>query len=253
MKRKNNKNQHTQVQVLAVIPARGGSKSIPHKNIAQVGGKPLIYYTIREANRAKRLDAVIVSTDDPVIAEVARSYGADVPFLRPKKYAGDHSRDIEFLRHAVLWVEKHRGWKPEIVIFLQPTSPTRTGADIDAVIDFMEREQCDSVRTVVPPPYHPLKMMVVTDGKKQRIVPIISIVPSLRRLGADVPRQLLPTAVQPVGLVYATRTHFIKKGRVWGDDVRAFFMPREKLTDIDTVEDLISAGDTLRSLGLLDP
>lgn len=240
-----------QVRVLAVIPARGGSKSIPHKNIALVGGKPLIYYTIREAARAKRLDATLVSTDDAAIAEVARSFGADVPFLRPKKFAGDHSRDIEFLQHAVQWVEKERGWKPEIVVFLQPTSPTRTGEDIDAVLDFMEREGCDSVRTVVPPPYHPLKMMVMTDEKTKRIMPIISLIPSLKRLGADVPRQLLSPAVQPVGLVYATRTRFIKKGRVWGDDVRAFFMPREKLTDIDSPEDLERAAERLAELGLL--
>lgn len=240
------------MRVLAVIPARGGSKSIPHKNIALVGGKPLIYYTIREAKRAQRLDAVIVSTDDPAIADVARSYGADVPFLRPKKYAGDRSRDIEFLQHAIKWVEKYRGWKPEIVVFLQPTSPTRTAEDIDAVLDFMEREQCDSVRTVVAPSYHPLKMMTVTDEAKKRITPIVSLIPSIKKLGVDVPRQLLPSAVQPVGLVYATRTRFIKKGRVWGDDVRAFFMPREKLTDIDAQEDLLSAERTLRLLNLLD-
>src|SRR3989338_8303858 len=101
-------------RVVAIIPARGGSKSIPHKNIALVGDKPLIYYTIREAKRSKLLDAIIVSTDDPKIAGISKKYGADVPFLRPKKYATDTSRDIEFLKHAVLWLGENRGWKPEI-------------------------------------------------------------------------------------------------------------------------------------------
>src|SRR3989344_7391879 len=116
-------NSQKDIKILGIIPARGGSKSIPHKNIALLAGKPLIYYTIREAKKSRLLDAVIVSTDDPKIAAVAHACGADVPFLRPKKISGDTSTDIEFFQHALLWVEKHRGWKPDIVVNLRPTAP----------------------------------------------------------------------------------------------------------------------------------
>ena len=94
------------IKVLGIIPARGGSKGIPYKNIALLGNQPLIYYTITAAQQAKTLDSFIVSTDSPKIAAVARSFGADVPFLRPQKISGDKSTDIEFLRHAIYWLEK---------------------------------------------------------------------------------------------------------------------------------------------------
>ncbi|MEK9186010.1 MAG: acylneuraminate cytidylyltransferase family protein, partial [Patescibacteria group bacterium] len=136
------------IQVLGIIPARGGSKSIPYKNIADVGGKPLIYYTIREAKKSKLLDAFIVSTDDPKIAAVAKKYGADVPFLRPAKISGDRSIDIEFMRHALDWVKKNRGWEPEILVNLRPTSPLRTAEDINKVIEVAIKNKCSIVKTI---------------------------------------------------------------------------------------------------------
>jgi len=242
-------------RIIAIIPARGGSKGIPHKNIAFVGNKPLIFYSIREAHRSKLIDATIVSTDDMAIAETARSFGADVPFLRPKELSGDTSPDIEFLKHAVLWLEKERGWKPEIVLFLQPTSPSRTAEDIDAAIKLMLDTGCDSVRTVIEHEgFHPLKMLLLEDGTKDHVRPITSFITKLNRLapGSDVPRQILPKAFQPVGLVYATKTKLIKKDKVWGADVRALVVSREKLTDIDNPEDLKTTEAVLKKFGLLE-
>lgn len=246
--KKRNGELNRKVHILGIIPARGGSKGILRKNIAPLAGRPLMYYTVREARKSRLLDAVIVSTDDPGIARVAKSMGADVPFLRPKKYARDTSRDIDYLKHAVEWLERHRGWTPDIVVNLQPTSPGRTGRDIDTVLRFMIRTGCDSVRTFVDSSLpHPLKMWIQPDPNSSKLLPILALTP-YRKLGADVPRQLLPRHYQPVGLVYATRTKFIKRGKVWGSDVRAYMMDSKKYVDIDTPRDLKAAEETLKKL-----
>lgn len=242
-----------EIKILAIIPARGGSKGIPKKNIVPLGKKPLIHYSIREAKRARSIDAIIVSTDNEEIASIARTLGAEVPFLRPTELATDTSRDIDFLKHAVEWLETNRGWNPEIVVFLQPTSPTRTAADIDKAIEMMKSTNCDSVRTATEDiDYHPFKTLAVVDESSGKIVPTITMIPSLSHLGVDVPRQLLPKMVRPVGLVYATRTRFIKEGRVWGDDVRFISIPRDKITDIDKPDDLVQAEAIMNKLGLLE-
>lgn len=241
-------------RVITIIPARGGSKSIPKKNLSLVGGKPLIYYSIRESLKARLVEATIVSTDSEEIAEISRSFGADVPFLRPAEFSDDTSPDIDFLKHAVEWLETNRGWKPEIVVFLQPTSPSRTAEEIDSAIQLMDKTGCDSVRTVITElAYHPLKTLLIEDEKKMRVTPVISLIPRFAKLaeGSDPARQILPKMAQPVGLVYATRTSFIKKGRVWGEDVRAIIVPKEKLTDIDSPNDLIETEKVMRKFNLL--
>ena len=234
------------IKILGIIPARGGSKGIPKKNIVSLGGRPLISYTIRAAKESKLLDACIVSTDDPTIASVARSYGADVPFLRPRRFAKDHSPDIEFLMHALWWVKKYRGWNPEIIVILQPTSPSRTGKDIDAVIRAMQKSGCDSIRTVVDPsPYNPFKMWRFANKKGFLMQPILPT-KHFSQLGTDVPRQLLPKYYLQVGLVYATKAKYIEKGRVWGPRMCGYIMPPEKFIDIDTPKDLKRAGELIK-------
>lgn len=241
---------HKKIKILGIIPARGGSKGIPHKNIAHLNGKPLIYYSIREAKKSKLLDAFIVSTDDPKIADVAKKYGADVPFLRPKKIAGDRSPDIEFLQHAVEWVEKNRDWHPEIVVFLQPTAPSRTANDIDEALKMMLKNKCDSVRTVADPsPHNPFKMWLFTDKKRGLMKPLL-LNAYYPKLGTDVPRQLLPEYFLQVGLVYATKTKFIKQGKVWGPKICGLIIPPERLVDIDAPKDLKHAARVLKRLGL---
>jgi len=239
------------IKILGIIPARGGSKGIPDKNITLLGGKPLIYYTIREAKKSKLLDAFIVSTDSPKIAAVAEAYGADVPFLRPRQFARDHSRDIEFLKHAIEWLERYRSWKPQIVAFLPPTSPSRTAKDIDDALRYMIARKCDSVRTVIHPgPYNPLKMWVMVNRKRKIMKPILELTP-FKNLGTGVPRQLLPWYCLPVSLVYATKTKFIKKGHVWGKNTCLFEVDSKKFVDVDSLEDLKRAEEVLRSLRLL--
>jgi CMP-N-acetylneuraminic acid synthetase len=132
-------------KILAIIPARGESKGIPKKNIKLLAGKPLIAYTIEEALRSKYLDRVIVSTDDEEIVNIAKKYGAEVPFLRPKELAKDDSSSLSALLHALNYIGNEEKYFPEIIVFLQPTSPFRTSKHIDEGIKLLMNSSVDSV------------------------------------------------------------------------------------------------------------
>ena len=227
-----------EIRILGIIPARGGSKGIPYKNIAKLNGKPLIYYTIEAAKKSKLLDTFIVSTDDKKIARVAKSYGADVPFLRPKQISGDNATDIQFLKHAVRWVSKNRKWNPEIIVLLRPTAPLRTAEDIDDALKLIIKENCDSVRTIsIPTPFNPYKMWKMENDSTAKIKPLLAT-KYYKTLGTDVPRQWLPTVYWQNGLVDVTKTKFIKANRVYGPDIRGIITDPNKITDIDTLKDL---------------
>lgn len=189
-------------KVLAIIPARGGSKSIPYKNIIPLAGKPLIYYTIREAFLATKLDWFIVSTDDKKIADICKRYGVDVPFLRPAKYAQDKTLDFPVFKHALEWLEKHRGWKPEIILNLRPTAPLRRAEEIDACIDLMEKTNCDSVKTVISALMHPYKMWWMV--KDNKLIPVLNTKQRVQ-YGPDLPRQKLKTVYWQDGYIDVTR------------------------------------------------
>ena len=132
-------------EILGLIPARGGSKALPHKNIRQFAGKPLIAWTIETALACPMLDRTIVSTDDPEIADVSRHWGAEVPFLRPAELARDDTPGIEPVLHAVRWLGENEGYRPDYVMVLQPTSPLRTTEDIEAAIQLARDRQADGV------------------------------------------------------------------------------------------------------------
>jgi CMP-N,N'-diacetyllegionaminic acid synthase len=138
--------------VLAVVPARGGSKSIPDKNIAPVGGKPLLAWSIEAGLGARRIDRVIVTTDDESIAAEARRFGADVPFVRPAELAADTTPMAPVVAHAVASLAD-QGWTTRTVVLLQPTSPLRTSAHVDAAMDRFEATAADTVVTVVAVPH----------------------------------------------------------------------------------------------------
>lgn len=120
--------------ITAIIPARGGSKGIPQKNIMDIGGFPLIAYSIAAAKLSKKIDRVIVSTDSKEIAEIAKRFGAEVPFMRPKEIATDTSPDIDFIKHALSWFKAKEGRTPKYIVHLRPTTPLRHPADIDRSI-----------------------------------------------------------------------------------------------------------------------
>jgi CMP-N-acetylneuraminic acid synthetase len=151
---------------LALVPARGGSKGIPRKNIALLGGKPLIAWTIQAARSASSIDRVVVSTDDAEIAEIAVHYGAEVPFLRPADLSGDRAAAQPVIAHAVSWLAVHEGWTAEAVAYLQPTSPLRGAADIDHAAELLTTRNADTVVSVVPVPHNmtPASLMRECEG-----------------------------------------------------------------------------------------
>ena len=149
----------TSQEVLALIPARGGSKSIPRKNIRPFAGYPLIAYSIAAGLAAETVTRVIVSTDDEEIAAVSRQYGAEIPFLRPAEFSQDQTPDLPVFQHALHWLAENEGYQPEIVVQLRPTSPFRRVLHIDqAVYQLLEHPDADAVRTVCVPFQNPFKM-----------------------------------------------------------------------------------------------
>src|SRR5262249_41989321 len=215
---------------VAIVPARGGSKSIPRKNIRPLGGAPLIAYSIEAGLRARLVDRVIVSTDDEDIAAVARAWGADVPFLRPAALAGDNTPDLPVFQHAIGWLEANAGGVPEIVVQLRPTSPLRPPDCVDAAIDLLRRDETvDSVRGVIQATQNPYKMW--------RLNPDDTIAPLLGREEAEAynrPRQELPQTYWQTGHVDAIRTRVIREqASMSGNRIRALVLDAAYACDID--------------------
>src|SRR5262245_12626531 len=153
-------------KVLGLIPARGGSKSIPRKNISPLAGRPLLAYTCEAALGSHRLTRVLLSTDDEEIAQVGRVCGVEVPFLRPLELARDDTPSLPVAQHAVRWLIEHEGWEPDVVMLLQPTSPLRRAHHIDEALEHMTQAGADTVVSVIKVPHHcsPYTVMQLQDG-----------------------------------------------------------------------------------------
>jgi CMP-N,N'-diacetyllegionaminic acid synthase len=220
-------------RVLGVIPARGGSKGVPQKNTCLVGGKPLICYTIETALACSTLDRVIVSTDDPSIAEIARAAGAEVPFLRPAALAEDTTHTPPVIAHAVRYLEEHEGYTVDLVVTLQPTSPLRRQEHISqAVATLQHNPALDSVMTVCQAEFPPFWMLTLEAG---RLVPFVNNAADYFLLE----RQQLPPVYRPNGAVYVTRRELLlTAGVVIGKHVGAVIMEAESSLDVDTPLDL---------------
>ncbi|MEX0931912.1 MAG: acylneuraminate cytidylyltransferase family protein [Candidatus Paceibacterota bacterium] len=153
-----------ELNVLAIIPARGGSKRIPKKNIKPLCGKPLMQYSVEHALGSQYIDRTIVSTDSEEIAELSKTLGAEVPFLRPPEIAGDSSTDFDAFFHALTELKEREGYVPDIIVQLRPTSPMRTVAQVDLSIELLVKHpEADSVRTVTRPEQSPYKMFTVNE------------------------------------------------------------------------------------------
>src|SRR5512133_3705377 len=152
-------------ELLAVIPARGGSKGIPRKNIRNFAGYPLIAWSIAAAKKSELVTRVIVSTDDEEIAAVAREWGAETPFLRPAEFAQDKTTDLPVFEHALKWLAENEKYCPDVVVQLRPTSPIRPKGLVDAAVRvLLEHADADSVRGVVPAGQNPHKMWRLRSG-----------------------------------------------------------------------------------------
>lgn len=217
-----------------VIPARGGSKGLPGKNLRRLGRYSLVGQAIASTRESKRLARVVVSTDDPAIADEARRLGAEVPFTRPADLASDQAGMVPVLQHAVRWLEESAGLRPDLVVTLQPTSPFRTGDDIDRTIAKVIETGADSAQTITEASYHPFFMKTLTDG--DRTVALFHDGHKFVR------RQDAPTVYQPSGAVYVTRRDLLmEQGRVLGDDNRGIVSGFEASVNIDTEWDFMLA------------
>ncbi len=214
----------------AIIGARGGSKSVPGKNVADLGGRPLIAWTV-EAARRSRVERTIVTTDDAAIAEAARAAGAEVPFVRPSELARDDTPGTEPILHAVEWLERHQGYRPDLIVSLQPTSPFRTSGDIDAAIALLVERNADSVVSVTAAHSHPYWVKRrTTEGW---LVPFLDETPGTFR------RQDLPEALALNGAIYLARRSVLLETRSWYTVRTApYVMPPERSVDVDTAWDL---------------
>lgn len=217
--------------VVGIIPARGGSKAIPKKNVASLAGRPLIAWTITAALCSPALNRVIVSTDDAKIAEVAQQWGAEVPFLRPAELAQDDTSGIEPVLHAVRWLDEHEGYRPDYVMVLQPTSPLRTAEDIEAAMQLARERQADGVVSVCSVHQHPCWMKRITeDGRLTDFLPLDS---------AYTCRQDLPPVYALNGAIYlARREVLLERQTFYTDRTYGYIMPPERSLDIDTPWDL---------------
>lgn len=220
------------MRVLGVIPARGGSKGVPGKNLRPLGGKPLIAWTA-EAATGSSLSQVILSTDSEEIANVGRTLGLEVPFLRPGELATDEAKSLPVLQHALRFMEEQTG-KFEAIMMLQPTTPFRTTVDIDQCVQLLHDHVCDSVISVEDVgAYHPARMKYVRDG--------FLIDPPFAEEVENQPRQQLEPMYIRNGAVYLTRRETLLDGSFKGRRSLAYLMPKFRSTNIDSEHDLIYA------------
>ena len=212
------------LSLLGLIPARGGSKGIPRKNVLGMAGKPLIAWTIDAALESRSIDSVVVSTDDLEIAEIAKRLGAEVPFLRPTELASDVSPTIDTVFHALSMLKQF-----DSVMLLQPTSPLRRHLDIDACVEYARKSESMSVVSVCDAEPNPF--WCYTISMDNGLIPLFK--------SSDVNRrQDLPAAYSLNGSLYYAKVEWLKTSRKFiGPETRAFRMPREFSVDVDTMLD----------------
>ena len=227
------------MRALGIILARKGSRRIKRKNTRPLGGKPLVVWTFECAKKSKRLDRVVVSTDDEEVKRLAEEYKIEVPFFpRPRELAEDVDSVLP-LKHAVEFLEEKQGYIPSHVVLLQPTSPFREPSDIDGCILIAEETRCDTVITIKEVSQHPYWMFKAKMGRKgfTRLEPYEKI-----DLAGDVlVWQNLPKLYYPTGDVYVIKTELVKKGRIFGETIYGYLIPRERAIDIEEEVDLLLA------------
>jgi CMP-N-acetylneuraminic acid synthetase len=238
-----------ETKVLALIPARGGSKGIPRKNIRSFASFPLIAYSIAAALQAESVTRVIVSTDDEEIARVARSYGAETPFQRPAELAADRSTDLPVFQHALNWLAEHEEYHPEIILHLHATSPVRPHGFIDQAVSLLRKHtEVECVRSVVAPGQNPYKMWQI-DPNSGYMVPLLTVQGIAEAY--NTPRQLLPAVYLQTGHVNAIRPATILAGSMTGKVIMPLIVDARYEVDLDTLVDW-ERGEWLVSQGGLE-
>lgn len=213
--------------MIAIIPARGGSKGLPGKNIKMLRGKPLIAWAIDAAKQSKYVDRIIVSTDDEEIADIALKFGAEIPFMRPKELASDTAMAVDNYIYTINRLSKETGLPIDKFIVLQPTTPLRTFQDIDKAIELFEQKSADSVISYTKEA-HPVTWhkYISEDGTFEDILP-----------NTIANRQDNRVSYYPNGAIYVFRTSLINQRKYTSDKSYAYIMPRDRSVDIDYQED----------------
>lgn len=233
------------MKMIAIIPARGGSKGVPKKNIALLGGYPLIAYSIVAAKLSSQIERVIVSTDSKEIAEIALKFGAEVPFLRPSEFAQDHSTDAEFFLHAIAWLREHEGVVAEMMVFLRPTTPFRNPADIDRAISYLQQHPdasaLKSLHELAEPPHKMFQLN--SQGYLEGFFP-----DDPRPEYYNLPRQIFPKAYKPNGAVDIIKpAEFLRTQLLYGPKILGFVTPL--ILEVDTPDDFDRLGYVLNKEG----
>lgn len=213
--------------VLAIVPARGGSKGLPGKNVMPVGGKPLIAWTIAAAKASQHIDRVILSSEDPAIIDAARAAGCEVPFVRPAELASDEARVEDAVLHALDSIAEQY----DLLVLLQPTSPLRRGEDIDGCLAAYLNRRAGSAMSVCEPSKSPYWMFRMDDEDRlDRLLPLPE---------GGHRRQNLPSVYAPNGAVYVIGVETFRKTRAFvTDDTVGYVMPVDRSIDIDTPMDM---------------
>ncbi|RLG31780.1 acylneuraminate cytidylyltransferase family protein [Methanosarcinales archaeon] len=219
-------------KIVGLIPARGGSKGIPLKNIKELVGKPLIAFTIEEALKSKVLDRIIVSTDHEEIARISRECGAEVPFKRPADISEDVPTEL-VLKHAIKYLEEMENYRPDILVTLQPTSPLRKARDIDEAVNKLIETNADSVVSVCETDERPEWMLQIKDGEAM---------PFIGKEIKLVARQELPKLYKMNGAVFvSTRNLIMNEEKIVGGNMQVVVMEKERSVDIDIPIDFFIA------------
>ena len=232
-------------KILGIIGARSGSKSIPHKNIKPLLGKPLMAWIIEAAKRSKYLTRVVLSTDSPEYAEIGKKYGAETPFLRPAEYATDTASDIDYLTHAVRWLEENEGWVPDIVLRLPPTTPLCTTASIDACIEHLLNDsETTSARTITTASKHPYKLWKISGEVLEPFVP--KEWSGLKEPSATARQFYNVNAYSHVDVIAVRRDILMNDGLLTGKKTKYHMLKKMDAVDIDTEYDFLVAEELLK-------
>lgn len=249
------------MEILALIPARSGSKSVVDKNIREVSGKPMLAWSIEHAKASRLVSRVIVSTDSKKYADIARKYGAEVPFLRPAEYATDTATDLEVFTHALRWLDENEGYRPDVIVQLRPTYPKRNPEDIDRMIELLlANPAADSIRSVAPAGEVPYKMWklpgettarewnekgagTAATGNSVALGQILPLIPNIPDC-YNMPRQELPVTFYQNACIDVTRAATVlEKKSMTGECIYGYLM-NDNL-DIDTEAEVLKAENAL--------
>ena len=223
------------INILCVIPARSGSKGLPHKNVKDYHGKPLLAWSIEQAQLCQYAMKIVVSTDSKEYADIAIKYGAEAPFLRPPEISGDLSTDYECMKHSVEWLKQNQQYYPDIVLQLRPTSPLRKVEDINQAVGLFlkNRENYDSLRSVVEFEKSPYKMYNI---KENTLVPLFKKVDDINEPYNQC-RQILPKCYLHNGYIDIFNTYILEDATISGERIYPYLMNKEDNLDIDEAKD----------------